>query len=607
MPGIAGIIAKSSLEITPNAHQDMLKCMIHEKFYNSGSYINNHLRIRCGWVNINNSFSDCMPVWNEKKDICLIFSGENYFDQSEVDSLKARGHEFNTENASYLVHLYEEIGIDFLKKLNGYFCGILINLSEGKIILFNDRYGLNRIYYHENKEFLYFASEAKSLLKVLPNMRSLDMSSLGEFISLDCTLENRTLFSGINLVPAGSAWTFSLNNPISKKLYFEAREWEEQPHITKTEYYDNLKKIFSRILPRYFHSKEKVALSLTGGIDTRMIMAWADLPPYKIPCYTFGGKYRDCTDVKVARKVANVCQQYHETVKVNRKFFSEFPRLAKKTIYYTDGSMDVTGAAGLFTHEVARHIAPIRITGNYGDQILRSVIGFTPRSIYEKIFDKEFYAHVLNSINTYNKVAQDLGLSFYCFKQIPWNNYPRFALESSQMIIRSPYLDNELVSLVYQAPKEALLGKELSFRLIAEGNVNLARIPTDRGLMYKPFPIITKVNNIYEEFMFKAEYAYDYGMPHWLARLDNYFSALQFEKLFLGKHKFYHFRVWYRDELAGYVKTILLDQRSLNRPYLNRKFVEEIVQSHIKGYRNYTTEITKLLSIELAQRNLIDK
>ena len=87
-----------------------------------------------------------------------------------------------------------------------------------KIILFTDRYGLGRIYYHEGPESFYFASEAKSLLKWLPELREFNVRSLGEFFSCDCPLENRTLFRGISLLPGGSRWTFSGGSEPAKKL-----------------------------------------------------------------------------------------------------------------------------------------------------------------------------------------------------------------------------------------------------------------------------------------------------------------------------------------------------------------------------------------------------
>jgi asparagine synthase (glutamine-hydrolysing) len=141
--------------------------------------------------------------------------------------------------------------------------------------------------------------------------------------------------------------------------------------------------------------------------------------------------------------------------------------------------------------------------------------------------------------------------------------------------------------------------------LIADGNPALDRIPTDRGVGgvgTLPEP----VSHALQEFLFKAEYAYDYGMPQWLARVDHLLQPFHFERLFLGRHKAHYFRAWYRDELSGYVREMLLDPRSLSRPYVDRKMIEHIVSRHIKGNRNYTTEIHKLLKLELLHRNFVD-
>ena len=173
MPGIAGIISKHG----PSAEwrsliQSMVECMTHEAFYVSGTYVNEELGLWSGWTCHSGAFGDSLPIWNEKKDICLIFSGEDFPDQADVDALRTRGHDFNSNDASYLVHLYEEMGYGFLEKLNGWFSGVLLDLREQKFVLFNDRYGVNRIYYHEDSRGFYFASEAKALLKVLPRHSS---------------------------------------------------------------------------------------------------------------------------------------------------------------------------------------------------------------------------------------------------------------------------------------------------------------------------------------------------------------------------------------------------------------------------------------------------
>src|SRR5881392_759423 len=236
MPGIVGIISQRPSEQYDALVKSMVNCLMHEPFYTNGTLGNEELGLWSGWACHKGAFEDCLPIWNEKKDICLLFSGEDFTDQADIDALRTRGHEFDSDNASYLVHLYEEMGYAFLEKLNGWFSGVLLDLRERKLVLFNDRYGVNRIYYHEDSGGFYFASEAKALLKILPITRQLDLRSLGEVLCCEAVLQNRSLFSGISLLPPGSAWVFSSGEPVKKKTYFKQETWEGQSELRESEF-----------------------------------------------------------------------------------------------------------------------------------------------------------------------------------------------------------------------------------------------------------------------------------------------------------------------------------------------------------------------------------
>src|SRR5260370_39145985 len=108
--------------------------------------------------------------------------------------------------------------------------------------------------------------------------------------------------------------------------------------------------------------------------------------------------------------------------------------------------------------------------------------------------------------------------------------------------MRSPYLDIDLVRTVFRAPESALASDEVCLRLIADGNRDLLRIPTDRGIAGGRGRLLAAASRGLLEFSFKAEYAYDMGMPQWVARIDHGFSAFHIERLFLGRHKVFHFR-----------------------------------------------------------------
>jgi asparagine synthase (glutamine-hydrolysing) len=521
--------------------------------------------------------------------------------------MRTNGHAFREGDASFLVHLYEETGIELIAKLNGAFSGLLVDLRKRRIVLFNDRYGLQRIYYHEHATGFYFSSEAKSLLRALPELRDLDLTSLAQVFSFGCVLGNKTLFRHIALLPGASRWTFTEDRTVARDTYFSPEQWETQEPLGDAEYYETLKATFCRILPRYLRDRDRMAMSLTGGMDGRLIMAWASCPPGSLPCYTFGGSFRDCADVTIARRVANLCDQPHQVIPVGKEFIEQFPRLVEAAVYVSDGTMDVTGSVELYVNRQARAIAPIRLTGNYGSEIVRGNVAFRPVPPQPQLVHPQFLGLIRDAESVYVQQRQCRDLTFLAFKQVPWHHYSRLSIEQSQLTPRSPYLDNELVSLMYRAPAHLVRSSEPSLRLIAEGNPRLARLPTDRGLAYRGTSLAARCRAHYQTFTTKAEYAYDYGMPQWLSAIDHAFAGLHLERIFLGRHKFYHFRVWYRDKLAEYLKDTLLDARSRSRPYIHGPYLETMIREHTSGRRNHTSDIHLVLGAELLQRSLIEQ
>jgi asparagine synthase (glutamine-hydrolysing) len=96
--------------------------------------------------------------------------------------------------------------------------------------------------------------------------------------------------------------------------------------------------------------------------------------------------YNDCQDVIVARKITEYCQQPHLEVLVGKEFLSRFPQLAERSVYLTDGCVEVLRSPVLYTNEIVRKIAPVRMTGNYGSEVLRRMVAFraydAPRGLF---------------------------------------------------------------------------------------------------------------------------------------------------------------------------------------------------------------------------------
>lgn len=603
MPGIVGLVTRAPRTQAWSELMRMIATLRHESFYVSGTWEDESLGVYVGWVARRGSFASEMPLKNERGDVVLAYSGEDFpapgMDQQAVDSERR----IYSGAPAYLLRLYEGHS-DFPANLNGRFHGLLIDRTKRKAMLFNDRYGLHRLYYHASKDAFYFSAEAKAILAVHPELRRIEPRALGEYILCGCVLDNRTLFDGIHVLPCAARWTFEGGSIEQRGTYFHPREWEDQEPLAPEPYYREIREVFSRNMPRYFSSPEPVGLSLTGGLDTRMILAWQKPLPGSLPCYTFGGMVRDCQDVVVARKVARACDLSHTVIPVGADFLSRFHHYAERSVYLSDGCADVRRASDLYLNERAREIAPVRMTGNYGSEVLRAVHAFKPDTPAPGLFNPGMRPYFSQAEATYATTVGGHPLSFAVFRQAPWHHYGLLALEQTQVSIRSPYLDNEFVRTVFRAPQSTWTSPDLCLRLIAEGNTALRQIPTDTGIGGSGMTGV--ISRRLLEFLKKAEYAYDYGMPQRVARLDHYVSCLHLERLFLGRHKFNHYRIWYRDILAGYVREMLLDSRTLSRPYLERKKVESIVKGHLKGDCNYTTEIHNILSLELLHRLFMD-
>ena len=114
-------------------------------------------------------------------------------------------------------------------------------MRRKQAIVFNDRYGMNRLYFHEKEDGFYFASEAKALLKILPELRQLDLRSASEFFSCGCVLQGRTLFQNISQIPGGVAWVISPGTRLEKKAYFKKEQWENQETLSPADYYNQLR------------------------------------------------------------------------------------------------------------------------------------------------------------------------------------------------------------------------------------------------------------------------------------------------------------------------------------------------------------------------------
>ena len=603
MPGVAGIISQKPPEECESLVKSMIASMKHEHFYTSGVYAAPEMGVYGGWVAHENSFAAGQPFFNEQRNTALLFSGECFVDPETRTDLRQKGHELGQTAGSWHVHLYEEEGDQFFEKLNGVFSGLLVDKRRNRAFLFNDRYGLARIYFCETKDATYFASEAKALLRILPELRAFDEEGVAQFLNYGCTLEWRTLFRGVQLLPGGSLWSFESGN-CHKRKYFSPETWEAQPTLTAEAFEAEFEETFKRILPRYFESSSKIGISLTGGLDGRMIMACRP-PDEKLICYTFDGKKGETLDARLALRVANACSLEHRILRIGQDFFSDFASLADRTVYVTDGYFGVLGAHEIYLNAKGRQLAPVRLTGVFGGEILRGVSTFKSVRLSPQLTNPEFHRNTNSLAGGELAKGEVHPVTFAAFKEVPWNIFGSVAACQSQVIFRTPYLDNEIVALAFRAPEKLGRSPLLPLGIVENSNPILSRIPTDRGYVGKDGKVAHILRRFFAEATFKIDYYNSEGLPHFLSPLDTMLRRVSSGLGILGLHKYLPYRHWFRRELAGYLNDVFEDVRTRQSPVWNSDFVNHLASDHIAGRKNYVREINAVLTLHAVERLLI--
>jgi asparagine synthase (glutamine-hydrolysing) len=603
MPGIAGIIRRSSYERIGHDLTLMVDAMRHEEHYSAGKYVDESLGLYVGWTAQRGSFADCMPVVSPNKDVVLIFQGENFFDSATRTRLRRSGLETEGTTAASLLQAYLTLDEAFFNALNGWYSGVIADLRTKQIILFNDRYGMGRVYLHENQDEFIFASEAKAILSVRPARRRIAPQALAEYLRFNCVLGDKTLFSDISLLPNGSRWNFEAGALQQRSRYFSFADWENQIVLPQEEFYPKLAETISRVFPMYAAGMEKVALSLTAGLDTRTLLA--GLPgDHVLPCYTFGGPWSELLDIRIARKIAQISSQPFTAITADETFLKNFPKFAQRTVHISDGTHDAFSAHDVYFNAIARQIAPVRLTGKFGSEVVR-IRRLIPSMSYPGDLLRPELRQVVDRLPRFAELGARHPLTRVVAEEIPWHEFGRVSIEQSQITLRTPYMDNELVKLMYQAPPEVRGEGLVQERYVRERSPALSAVPTNMGIFATERRLLTKLLYVGLRGLLKLEYIYLFTTPHWMTRIDRRFAWLRLERILSGRQKWEGYRIWINTDFAAFIRETLLRPGAHHSQFFQREAVERMVTRHVEGTHNYLNEINRVLTFELICTSLL--
>ena len=363
MPGIAGILAPVPSPAYERRCREMVVMMQHHPAPVSGTAFAAELGVYGGWVAFEGSFA-AQEAASAMTDgpLSLLCVGECFGTNPPARvSLKGR---------------YTTQGDTFVAGLNGLFAGLLIDRERPGATVQRPLWQRTAVCIRERRCHLFrqrgqgIACRAARTARIRRHRRR-TVSGL----RLDNWWPDPLPWT--RLVPGGSLWQCAPGAPLQRTRYF-TRELGSAASALRRRVRVALRRGLRPICcPHYLRAERPVGLSLTGGLDTRMIVAC--LPRGEAPArglHLCRREQRWLLDLWIARRVAALRGVPHHALRVNQQFPRGLRPPLDRTVYVTDGCAGVLGAHELYLSEQARQLAPVRLTGNFGSEVLRSMSTF---------------------------------------------------------------------------------------------------------------------------------------------------------------------------------------------------------------------------------------
>jgi asparagine synthase (glutamine-hydrolysing) len=225
-----------------------------------------------------------------------------------------------------------------------------------------------------------------------------------------------------------------------------------------------------------------------------------------------------------------------------------------------------------------------------------------PLSLTDGLLGREFVSRVDGSLASRK---QSHPLTATVFEEIPSHLFGPLATARSQLTFRTPYLDNSLVKLAYQAPYSSRQTPAAALNLIAYGHEKLGKTPTDLGFSCGRQSPLDSARKLFCKISFKLDYLDKEGLPPNLAMLDSCRPLL--ERLgVLGLHKFLPYRRWFKVELVDIVERATMRAANGSQPWWSPQVAARIAADHSSGRCNHLREINAILTLDSIERVLIE-
>lgn len=310
------------------------------------------------------------PLPDERRKTWVTFNGEIYNYTALRQELEAAGHRFCSDSdAEVIVHLYETMGIDLVRRLRGEFSFALYDAAAGRIFLVRDRFGVKPLYYAQTGGKLLFGSEIKAIFADPVFPRRFDEKALQNHLQ-SFYFQSETVFEGVSQVPAGHYLCFDIEKSHSTILtYWKLPLGAAPSKSSEKELIETFRHLFLGAVRARIPKEVKWGAYLSGGLDSSAIVrTLAEVQEEPFPVFTLGFENRQYDESAYARRLAEQLGLPQHIVRVGK---GDLKNAFLDSVWHSEMPvLNTHGAAKQVLAKAARQHGKVVLTGEGADELL---------------------------------------------------------------------------------------------------------------------------------------------------------------------------------------------------------------------------------------------
>lgn len=344
----------------------MMDKIVHRGPDSSGKYVDNSIALGFRRLSIVDLADGDQPMFNEDKNLVIVFNGEIYNHVDLRRELEEKGHIFSTSHSDTetLIHGFEEWGEELVQKLRGMFAFVIYNKVDGSLYGARDMFGIKPFYYTFIGDDFLFGSEIKSFLLHPYFNKELNEEALAHYLSFQYSPTEETFFKNVFKLPPAHCFTLK-DGKMTKTRYFRPDFNEEDGAL---EYYSDLvdAQVRESVSVHKLSADVEVGSFLSSGIDSSYIAEAANVDK----TFTVGFESPDgdrYNEIHYAKKFADtIGVENISKIITPEEYWETFPKIQ----YFMDEPLaDPAAIALYFVSKLASEHVKVVMSGEGADEL----------------------------------------------------------------------------------------------------------------------------------------------------------------------------------------------------------------------------------------------